>query len=180
MRFACLLADGFEDVEALGTSALLRRAGFEVDFYSVYNTKKVTGSYQTVVTKIKNMRNLNYDDYDGLFIPGGKAAYSLRENEYVRKVAKQFYDEKKWMLAICAAPTVYGMMGIMDGVKYTSYPSTENDMGKAIRVDAKAVRDGKFITGRSVGAVYEFVFLIVETMNGAAALEKFKKNIVIQ
>ena len=53
MRFACLLADGFEDIEALGTSALLRRAGFEIDFISVYNEKNVKGSYQTVVTDLK-------------------------------------------------------------------------------------------------------------------------------
>jgi len=178
MRFACLLADGFEDVEALATAALLRRADFEVDFFSVYNTKKVTGSYQTVVTKLLNMRNLSVDDYDGLFIPGGKAAYGLRENEVVKRAVLEFHQQKKWMLAICAAPTVYGLLGILDDKNYTAFPGTEKEMGKAVKVDAKAVTDGKFITARSAGSVYEFVFEIIKTINGEQALEKFKKNIV--
>lgn len=94
MKFACLLADGFEDIEALGTSALLRRAGFEIDFVSVYNNKTVKGSFQTVVTDLKKMKNLVVDNYDGLFLPGGKAAFLLRENETVKKVVKDFYDQK--------------------------------------------------------------------------------------
>jgi 4-methyl-5(b-hydroxyethyl)-thiazole monophosphate biosynthesis len=178
MRFACLLADGFEDVEALATSALLRRAGFEVDFFSVYNTKKVVGSFHTVVTKLLNMRSLSADDYDGLFLPGGKAAFGLRENLVVKKIVLDFYQQNKWMLAICAAPTIYGVLGILDGKNYTSFPGTEKEMGKAIRVDAKAVTDGKFITARSAGSVYEFVFEIIKTINGEKALEQFKKNIV--
>jgi protein deglycase len=177
MRFACLLAEGFEDIEALGTSALLRRAGFDVDFFSVFNTKKVKGAYLTVVTKLNYMRNLNVDDYDGLFIPGGKAAYVLRENVAVQKIVKEFYEERKWMLAICAAPSVFGMMGIMDGKKYISHPSIQSDMGKAIRVDTKAVSDDRFVTGRSAGAVYDFVFEIIKTINGENALEDFKKKI---
>jgi putative intracellular protease/amidase len=177
MKFACLLADGFEDIEALGTSALLRRAGFTVDFFSVYNNKKVEGSYHTVVTNLKKLKELKVENYGGIFLPGGKAAFTLRENEVVKSIVRKFYDENKYMLAICAAPTVYGLMGIMDNKKYISYPGTEREMGKAIRVDEKAVSDGKFITGKSAGAVYEFVFEIIKRINGEAALEKFKQNI---
>ncbi|MDT8336636.1 MAG: DJ-1/PfpI family protein [Candidatus Izemoplasmatales bacterium] len=177
MRFACLLADGFEDIEALGTSALLRRAGFEVDFIGVYNNDKVEGSYHTVVTDLKKIKNLEVDNYDGIFLPGGRAAYALRENEVVKKVVSDFYNHNKWMLAICAAPTVYGLMGLLDNKKYISFPGTEKEMGKAIRVDVKAVSDGRFITARSAGAVYDFAFEIIKTINGEAALEKFKKNL---
>jgi putative intracellular protease/amidase len=177
MRFACLLADGFEDIEALGTSALLRRAGFEVDFISVYNNKNVEGSYHTVVTDLKNIKNLEVDNYDGIFLPGGRAAYALRENEIVKNVVNDFHKHNKWMLAICAAPTIYGLMGLLDNKKYISFPGTEKEMGNAIRVDAKAVSDGRFITARSAGAVYDFVFEIIKTINGEAALEKFKKNL---
>jgi len=177
MNFACLLADGFEDIEALGTSALLRRAGFTVDFFSVYNKDEVKGSYQTVVTNLKKMKNLSVTDYDGLFIPGGRAAFGLRENIEVKEIVKKFHDAGKWMLAICAAPTVFGMMGLLDNKKYISFPGTEKEMGKAIRVEKKAVTDGLFITGKSAGAVYEFVFEIIKTINGEQALETFKQNL---
>ncbi|MDA3931806.1 MAG: DJ-1/PfpI family protein [Tenericutes bacterium] len=178
MKFACLLADGFEDVEALASSALLRRAGFTVDFYSVYNQKKVTGAYKTVVTDIQYMKKLNVDNYDGLFIPGGKATFKIRDEQSVKEVAKAFDQKEKWMLALCAAPTVYGLLGLLDGKKYISYPGTENEMGKAIRVDEKAIRDGRYITSRSAGTVYDFVFEIIKAIKGEEALNKFKENIV--
>ena len=177
MKFACLLADGFEDVEALGSSGLLRRAGFEVDFYSVYNKKKVIGTYKTVVTNLKPMKKLLPKDYDGLFIPGGKAAFTLREEETVKAMVREFNNQKKWMLAICAAPTVYGMMGLLDNKKYISFPGTESEMGKAKRVNQKAVSDGRFITAISAGAIYDFVFEIIKTINGEEALESYKNKL---
>jgi len=70
------------------------------------------------------------------------------------------------------------MMGIMDGIKYISFPGTEQEMGKAIRVNQKAIRDDIFITGRSVGVVYDFVFEIIKNILGEEALTKFKTNIV--
>lgn len=178
MKIACLLTDGFEDVEALATAALLRRVGITVDFCSVHNKKLVTGSYATAVAVTKNMKKIDVKNYEGLFIPGGRAAYSIRTDEGVKKTVQAFYDAKKWMFAICAGPTVFGLMGIMDGLNYTSFPGTEKDMSKAVRVDQKAVRDGLFITARSVGAVYEFVFEIIKAMKGEEALNKFKENIV--
>jgi putative intracellular protease/amidase len=178
MKLACLLADGFEDVEALGTAALLRRAGITVDFYSVHNHLHVHGAYHTVVTNIQKMNDLMVNDYDGLLIPGGKAAFKIRHEAPVKDLVKKFNDQEKWMLAICAAPTVFGLMGIMDGKKYTSYPGTEADMNQAIRLDQKAVRDGRFITGRSAGSVYDFVFEIVKALLGEEALKKLKENIV--
>lgn len=81
------------------------------------------------------------------------------------------------MLAICAAPTILGMMNLMDGKKYISYPGTEKQMGNAIRVEQKAVSDGRFITGKSAASVYEFVFEVIKTINGEKALEEFKNNI---
>ncbi len=177
MKFACLLADGFEDVEALGSSALLRRAGFIVDFFSVHNQIKVTGSYKTVVTDLAMMSSLKVEDYDGIFIPGGRAAFIIRDQIEVKNLVMKFFEANKWMLAICAAPTVYGLLGIMDNKKYISFPGTEGEMNKAIRVEQKAVNDGKFITGKSAGAIYEFVFEVIKTIKGEEALIAFKQNL---
>jgi putative intracellular protease/amidase len=177
MRIACLLADGFEDIEALGTSALLRRAGYEVDFYSVYNKDEVEGFYHTVVTKVRKMKDLKAQNYDGLFIPGGRAAFTLREDKDVKNIVRKFSDLDKWMLSICAAPTIYGMMGLLDNKKYISFPGTEKDMNKAIRIEEKAVSDGKFITGKSAGAIYEFVFEIIKTIEGEDAVDALKKKL---
>ncbi len=178
MKFACLLSDGFEDTEALATVNLLRRTGIEIDLISVFNKKTVTGSNGTTVVPTKLMKKIDEAEYDGLIIPGGKHSFILRETESVKNLVMQFYEQKKWLMAICAAPTVFGMMGIMDGKNYVSFPGTEKDMGKAIRVNKKAVTDGKFITARSVGTVYDFVFEIIKTILGDEALNKFKEKIV--
>ncbi|XMB71771.1 DJ-1/PfpI family protein [Mycoplasmatota bacterium WC30] len=179
MKFVCLLADKFEDMEALATVALLRRAGIEIDLVSVFNKKIVIGSHGTKVVVDKPLKKVNESEYDGLLIPGGGHSYVLRQTDSVIELVSQFFEHKKWLMAICAAPTVFGMMGIMDGRKYISFPGTEKEMGKAIRMnDLPVVRDGLFITARSVGVVYDFVFEIIKTIYNQKAVEKLKKNIV--
>lgn len=178
MKFACLLSDGFEDTEALATVNLLRRTDIKIDLISVFNKKFVTGAHGTIVKPDLMMKKLSEEDYDGLLIPGGGHSFVLRETKEVLDLVNTFFEHKKWLMAICAAPTVFGKMGIMDGLKYTSFPGTQKDMGAAIRVEEKAVRDGIFITAKSVGSVYEFVFAIVENILGKKALENLKKNIV--
>ena len=179
MKFLSIIADGFEDMEALGTIALLRRAGIEIDIASVFNKKIVTGSKGVKVVVDMPMKKVKATDYDGLFIPGGGHSFVLRETNSVRTLVQEFYEHKKWLMAICAAPTVFGMMGIMDGRNYISFPGTEKEMGKAIRVNSEpVVRDGLFITGRSVGVIYDFVFEIVKTVFNQKAVDKLKKNMV--
>ena len=179
MKFLSIIANGFEDVEALGTIALLRRAGIEVEIASVFNKKTVVGANGIQVIVDKPMKKVEVSDYDGLFIPGGAHAFVLRETETVKKLVLEFYEQKKWLIAICAAPTVFGMLGIMDSKKYISFPGTEKEMKNAIRVnDASVVRDGLFITGRSVGVIYDFVFEIIKALFDQKSVEKFKKNIV--
>jgi 4-methyl-5(b-hydroxyethyl)-thiazole monophosphate biosynthesis len=179
MRFVCLLSDGFEDMEALATVDLLKRAEIEVDFVSIYNKKTVTGSYGTKVIPDILMKKVKASNYDGLFIPGGAHSTVIRKETTVKKLVSEFYEQKKWLMAICAAPSVFGLMGIMDGRKYISYPGTEKYMGNAKRMnDLKVVRDGLFITGKSVGVVYDFVFEIVRTVFNEKAVDKLKKKIV--
>ena len=179
MKFLCIISDRFEDMEALATVDLLRRAGIQISIASIYNTDIVTGSYGTKVIPDLKLIEVEVKDFDGLFIPGGGHSFVIRNEESVKALVQEFYSHKKWLMAICAAPTIYGMMGIMDGVKYISFPGTENEMGKAIRMnDKKAIRDGQFITGRSVGVVYDFVFEIVNAVLGEEAIQNLKKNIV--
>jgi 4-methyl-5(b-hydroxyethyl)-thiazole monophosphate biosynthesis len=166
-------------MEALATVDLLKRAEIEVDLVSIYNKKTVTGSYGTKVYADKMMKKINASDYDGLFIPGGAHSFVIRTDETVRRLVTDFYEQKKWLMAICAAPTVFGLMGIMDNLEYISFPGTEKEMGKAKRMnDSKVVRDGLFITAKSVGVVYDFVFEIVKTVFNQKAVDKLKKKIV--
>ena len=179
MKFVSLIADGFEDMEALATIALLRRAGIEVDIVSVFNKKTVTGSHGVKVVVDMPMKKIDEEQYDGLFIPGGSHAFVLKDTKSVKKLVTKFYEQEKWLMAICAAPIVFGALGIMDGKQYISYPGTENHMGEAIRMEKlKAVSDGKFITARSVGVNYDFVFEILRTVFNEKEVERLQKKIV--
>ncbi len=178
MKFACILSNGFEDMEALATVDLLRRAKIEIDLVSIYDKDIVIGAYGTTVVPDKLMKDIDVSNYDGLLIPGGGHSFKIRDEESVKDLVGEFYSQKKWLMAICAAPTVFGKMGIMDGLECTSFPGTEKDMGKAISLDQKVVRDKQFITARSVGVVYEFVFEILRAVYDEEAVNKLKKMIV--
>lgn len=176
MKLACLLSDGFEDIEAIGTIALLRRSGIECTIISAFNKKTIIGSYKTEVTADLMMKKMNPDDYDGLFIPGGRHAAILRDEDFVLDLVREFYQKDQWLFAICAAPSIFGKAGILDNKKYISFPSTESFMPRAIRTKEKAVRDGKIITAAGAGAVYDFAFLIIETIFGKDAREEIEKR----
>jgi protein deglycase len=178
MKFACLLSDGFEDLEAIGTVDILKRAGIEIDLVSVLNEQTVTGSYGIKIIPNKMMNQISVNDYDGILIPGGKQAYYIRELDSVLKLVKQFYRNDKWLMSICAGPTVFGVLGILDGKKYISFPGTEISMNNAIRVDEPVVKDGKFITARAAGSVFDFAFEIIKTVLGEEVLNNVKERIV--
>jgi DJ-1 family protein len=178
MRFACLIADGFEDIEAIGTVALLRRADIQVDLVSVTNQPTVTGYYQSVVKADLPMAKCRVANYDGLLIPGGKHARTLCESPDVLAMVREFYRKDKWMAAICAAPSVFGAAGIMKGKRFTAFPSIERLVPDGLYEKKLAVTDGKIITGLAAGAVYEFAFEIIRQVLGSDKRDDMVKKIL--
>jgi DJ-1 family protein len=177
-KLACLLTNGFEDIEALGTVALLRRANIDVDFIGAMDEQIVTGTFKTKIMVDRPLKALDATHYDGIFIPGGKQAYVLKEDPRVLQWVHTFYDQGKWIFAICAAPIVLGVQGLLNGKKYVSFPGTQAQIHGGIRVDAPVAVDGKIITAIGAGAVYEFAFAIVEHMLGTEAMNDLKKRIL--
>jgi putative intracellular protease/amidase len=178
MKIVCLLADKFEDIEALGTVAILRRSGIEVDLTSVLNTEVVTGAFGTKVVPDKMMKNVDEKDYDGLFIPGGSHVQTLREQASVKKIVLAFAAKKKLMCAICAGPSVFGMLGLLDGLPYTSFPSTEQFMPKGIRMNKASVIAGNIVTGAAAGAVMEFAYDVLTVALGKAKADEVKQRML--
>ena len=180
MKIACFLADGFEDIEALGTTAILRRSGMTVDYISVLNQTVQTGSFGTRVLTDKMMKDLIVDYYDALLIPGGRQASYLRSDKTVLSIVKSFKDKDKWLFAICAGPTVLGILGYLDGVKYTSFPTTEEFMPKGIKVNQAAVWSDKIVTGAGAGAVTEFALKIIEAIYGIEKANQIQERILFR
>ncbi len=169
------MSNGFEELEAVGTIALLRRSGLEVDVYSLHD-HEATGRFDITVSKTHNLAELDYTGYDCLFIPGGPHWKELEENEQVRNVIKYFIDNDKYIAAICAAPTILGHLGYLKGKYYTCYTSMNGDFGGTY-MDTYTAIDGKIITGRSAAAVIDFGFLIINTLQGPEQEQKIKEEI---
>lgn len=175
MKVMCILTDGFEELEAVGTIALLRRAGIVIDVYAVENTS-ATGRFQLTFDPLLNTKTLSVDQYDALFIPGGPHYAKLEADEQVKMIIKHFFDQNKIVSAICAAPTILGRLGYLKGKKYTCFTSMNDDFGGTY-LDQYVVADGNLITGRSAAASIEFAFALLEKLEGKAKADEVKKSI---
>lgn len=175
MKILMVVTDGFEDIEAVGTLAILRRAQLDVTFAAIDNTHAL-GRYGVNITDLVNLKDVNIDEYDMLIIPGGPEYIAEEKNPEFLKMVVNFASHGKYIAAICAGPTILGHLGLLKGKKYTCFTSMNEDFGGTY-VDQYAVVDGKFITGRSAAAVIDFGFAIVETLCGKEYAQKVKDSI---
>lgn len=175
MKVAVLLENGFEELEAMGPIALLRRGGLDVDIVGVNNEKRVTGRFGVEYAPAHPMNTYDFSDVDCLVLPGGPHYKKLEKNENVLKLVHDFAD-KKVLAAICASPTILGHEGILKGKKYTCFKELNEDFGGDYQY-AYTVTDGNIITGVSAAASIEFAFAILEKLCGKDHVEKVKASI---
>lgn len=174
------LADGFEEIEALYTLDLLRRAN--VDVLTVGVTGKVAnGSHKIPVVCDIDCASLPYNsDFDMIILPGGMpGSTNLDKAECVEKYIKLALENDKLICAICAAPFILGKRGILKGKNATCFPGFENQLEGATVVDAGVVRDGNIITGRAMGSAHDFALTILEALQGKEAADKMRKTIIL-
>ena len=172
--FYCFLADGFEEIEAITTVDMLRRAGIEMKTVAVteHNRLTVSGAHNILVTADMYIKDADMEDLQGVFLPGGMpGTTNLDESADVRNLIKYCADNDKYIFAICAAPSVLGHMGLLEGKKATCYPGFESELTGAVCCDEPAVQDDKIITGKGPGATVSFAKLIIsELVSENAAL----------
>lgn len=180
-KILLLLAEGFEEVEALTTVDYLRRMDITVDTCSIYNEKKVTGAHRITVETDKSLNEIgSIEGYDGIVIPGGlPGATNLRDNERVIELVQEFSKEEKLIGAICAGPIVLQRAGIIQGKKVTSYPGFEDDLKDGIYKDELVVQDGNIVTGRGPAVAVYFALKLVENLVGKDKMEALRKDILL-
>ena len=160
------LAEGFEESEAVVPIDLMRRARLEVVTVSIQPDPVVVSSHGSPVTADTTIDQLE-DLADAIFLPGGlKGTNNLKESDAVAEQIKKHKEAGKYLSAICAAPTVYGQMGLLDGKKATCYPGKEDELVGALwtgAVQTVAV-DGQFITSRGMGTSIDFGLKMIEIL----------------
>jgi hypothetical protein len=175
MKLLLVVTDGFEDIEAIGTLAILRRAGLDVTFAAIDSTV-ATGRYGVVSSDMVNLKNVDIQEYDGLIIPGGPEYQAEEKNPQFLNMVLDFHRRKKLIAAICAGPTILGHLGLLKGREYTCFTSMNEDFGGTY-IDTYAVRDGNIITGRSAASTIDFAFLIINALLGPEFEKKVKNSI---
>lgn len=179
-KVIAFLAEGFEDIELVGTVDLLRRAGVTVELVSITDKKEVKAGLGHIIITDKTIKEVNIDDYDMLFLPGGKGVQALDNNEFVRESIQKLNDNGKYITAICAAPLIFGKLGILDGKKFTCYPEFEQFMPKGIYRKVGVVKDGNIITGRGVGYVFDFALKLIEVLEGKEVKDKIASGTLVK
>lgn len=179
VKTAIFLADGYEEIEALAVVDIFRRAGICMDMVSISEELLTNGSHKMQVMADKLIKEICFDEYEMLVLPGGLRGMQNLENcEMLMEKVDQFYENGKFVAAICASPSILGRRGILNGKQATVYPGFEEELKGATLVDAGAVRQGNVITGRSMGSAVEFALLLVEALLGSDKAEEIAKQIV--
>jgi 4-methyl-5(b-hydroxyethyl)-thiazole monophosphate biosynthesis len=169
-RAAVLLADGFEETEAVAVIDVLRRADIRVDVLGV-SGKRAKGSHDIVIEADALLADKSADRYQLVVLPGGMpGAARLRDDAGVQAFVKAHHAAKALVTAICAAPIALAAAGVLAGKRATCFPGFEAQLrdGGAHVADAGAsgaaesvVRDGNVITSRGVGTALAFALALV-------------------
>lgn len=160
------LADGFEDIEAIGTIDILRRCGLQVQSLSVTGKRVVTSARGTIVKADSLFRKNHLVHCDALVLPGGlKGAETMNKNTVLRMAISQQAHEGTLIAAICAAPMVLGTVGVLKGRHATIYPGMENEIeGAIVHRDAYVVEHDNIITAAGPAATNMFAFSIARRL----------------
>ncbi len=175
MKVCMIVTDGFEEIEAVGTYAILRRGGLDVDVYSLRGDK-ATGRFGLTCCALKSFAQFKDDNYAAVILPGGPQWKELEADARVQRVLKDFDAAGKYLCAICAGPTILGRAGFLKGKNYTCFTAMNDDFGGTYREDY-AVTDGRIVTGKSAAATIDFGFAVLQAVAGKEAADKTKKEI---
>ena len=171
---AIMLADGFEEVEALAVADVLYRAGVRADLISVTDARHVTSSH--------GIRVVDLSDYTVLFLPGGMpGTLGLKGTPAIQAEVLRRFDAAQPIAAICAAPSILSELGVLDGRHATANPAFIKAIaeGGAIAHDHPVVVDEFITTSRGAGTSLELGLEIVRQLLGDEAVDEVSRGIVL-
>lgn len=161
------LANGFEEIEALYTVDIIRRAGLELRTVAIGGDNKVCGAHGIPV--IADIRDDEFCDImpEVVVLPGGMPGTTNLENSAtVQTALSDTIKLGNLVCAICAAPSILGKRGYLAGKKATCFPGFEEYLEGAKIVDERVVCDGNIITAKGMGCAAEFALAIIEKLLG--------------
>ena len=179
---AIMLADGFEEVEALAVADVLYRAGVRSDLISVTDARHVTSSHGIRVVADLMLEDVDLSTYTILFLPGGMpGTLNLKATPAIQTEVLRRSDESQPIAAICAAPSILSELGVLDGRHATANPAFVKAIasGGAIVHENPVVADEFIMTSRGAGTALELGLELVRQLLGDEAAEEVSRGVVL-
>ena len=177
-----LLATGFEEIEAVSIIDILRRAGVEIETISISENRQISGAHNIEILADTLFDETDFSNGDMLIFPGGQPGTdNLNSQKKIKKLIQTYYGQQKYIAAICAAPLIFGEMGLLQGKKAVCYPGYEDRLlGAEIAQNECVVVDGNIITSKGAGTAIEFALKLVEILVGQETAEILKKKMIVK
>jgi len=178
-KVAIILADGFEELEAVAIIDVLRRAGIDVVSAGL-KEGPVSSARKVKIIPDASIDEINSNDFDMVVLPGGlPGSDNLNADKRVGDLIRDFNDKGKVTGAICAAPYVLANAGILEGKHATSYPSFKEKLGNVEYEEKPVVTDGNVMTSRGPGTAICFGLAIVERFSGSEKAQQVKESMLV-
>tara|TARA_B110000037_G_scaffold220312_1_gene287727 strand:- start:27744 stop:28280 length:537 start_codon:yes stop_codon:yes gene_type:complete len=172
-----VLAEGFEEMEAIAPIDLLRRAEAEVTIASI-GALELIGRSRIRLTAEQTLANVEDKTFDLIVIPGGPAFKFLRQNLRLRALLQRHAEEGKMLAAICAAPTTLFDAGLLEGRAYTAHFTVCDELTQIDKAQA-VVEDGPIITSQGAGTATEFGLTLVKRLFGKEKADAIAASICV-
>lgn len=170
-----MLADGFEEIEALTVVDVLRRVGIDVSTVSISDSKTVTGSHNISVISDTLLDNADLDNAEMIVLPGGMpGTNNLYNNHVLEKSISHRVKSNKWIAAICAAPIILGKRGHLKDLEAVCYPGFETELIGATVKNDKVVISNNIITSKGPGTALDFALAIVSVLKDESTAKKLR------
>lgn len=165
VKVAVMLANGFEEIEALAPVDIFRRADFQCDMIGLTSIR-VEGSH-AIKVEADSLFDGDLSQYDLIVLPGGMpGSLNLRDDDRLIAELQKAVTNGKRVAAICAAPIVLDRAGLLAGRRYTCFPGKEADIASGSHVENNVVVDGPIITSRGAGTSLDFAYKLVDLLGG--------------
>ena len=172
------LAPGFEEIEALTVADILRRGGVNLILAGTVNGPIEGRSKIRVLADIP-LSEVDIDSLDMIVLPGGQpGTNNLKNDPTIQKIVKTLHDKGKLTAAICAAPLVLSAVGLLNGKKITSHPSTRDQLTMTDYSEDRVVIDHNIITSRAPGTAMEFAMKLLEILCGKDVRDKVNEGVM--
>lgn len=180
-KYCVLLAQNFDDIEAITIINILRHSDIELDVYGVNDEliKSSVGMQYKVEHVFRKCSDIKVVDYNGILLPGGPGVKHLFQNNEIINLVKKFYFDTKVVFAICGAPVILEKAGILENKKYTCHPSVTSMIKSGSRIDEKVVVDGNIITSMALGTSMDAALKLVEIIKSKEKADETAKNYYI-